>query len=117
MTNTWSAAVDTTGFIPGEYQVQVSEMIFNVTDGNVSTGNALATSPLRLASPSGPSLGTRGDRANQTPFIAVNAIGTKRTGEKFIVSGTTNLLADTYPTLRCHPARQYLDIFYRSKDS
>jgi hypothetical protein len=87
MTNTWSGALDTTGILPGEYQVNAYGM-----DENASRSNLLATSRLRL-------INTSTDRTRFTPmlvnhtlgFIRIDRPGTIARGEKILVSGTTNL--------------------------
>ena len=95
MTNTWSAAVDTTSLAPGEYLINVTTLIINATDGTITTGNLLATSRFTLGTPAGGPAGAVNPRVNRTPFIAVNPIGTKRIGDRFLVTGTTNLPVDT----------------------
>jgi hypothetical protein len=96
MTNTWSAAIDTTDIIPGDYRVDAYQRstIINGSDSRFTYGSLMASSRFRLNSSnvtrSGP-----GSRGNPAPFISVNEIGSKSIGDKFLVSGTTNLPSDT----------------------
>ena len=95
MTNTWSSAVDTTSLAPGEYRINVNNLIISGADSNVTHGDLLATSRFTLGSPAGGPAGARSSRVNQTPFIAVNPISTKQIGEKFLVTGITSMPVDT----------------------
>jgi len=97
MTNTWSAAVDTTQITPGEYRVDAYQRTTsNVSDGSYrfTYGSLLASSRFRLNSSNGTPSGTD-VRGTPGPFITVNMIGSKNIGDKFLVSGTTSLPPDT----------------------
>ncbi len=97
MTNTWSAAVDTTRITPGDYRVDIYQRTTtNASDGTFrfTYGSLLASSRFRLDSPNMSSSGP-GSKETPVPFIIVNEIGSKSIGDKFLVTGTTNLPPDT----------------------
>jgi hypothetical protein len=97
MTNTWSAAVDTTDITPGDYRVDAYQRTTtNASDGTFrfTYSDLLASSRFRLDSSNG-TLSGPGSREIMEPFITVNEIGKKSIGDKFLVSGTTSLPPDT----------------------
>jgi hypothetical protein len=96
MTNTWSAAVDTTDIKPGDYRVDTYKrtLIINGSDTRFTYSDLLASSRFTLNNSSATTPGP-GSRGNPVPFITVNKVGSRIIGDKFLVSGTTNLPPDT----------------------
>ena len=91
MSNTWSGALDTASIPPGEYQVNAYRM-----NENSSRSNLLATSQLRLIDISPDLTKFTPMLVNHTlSFIRIDRPGTITRGEKILITGTTNLPADT----------------------
>jgi hypothetical protein len=90
LSNTWSGALDTSAIPPGEYQVNA----YSVNDTN-SRGDLLATSRLRLTGEKPSPAGSPGTVTDEPTFITVNPPGMVWSGEKLLVTGTTNLPEDT----------------------
>jgi hypothetical protein len=89
MSNTWSAALDTSAIPPGEYLVKaywVNETV---------RSDLLATSRLTLTGTKPTLTESPGTGTNQTVYITVNPPGTIWRGEKLLITGTTNLPEDT----------------------
>lgn len=93
--NTWSVAMDTSSFGYGNYQINVTQILNYTPDGlmlgNASTkytvfmkGHTLIDSPI--------------NKSNQNitdGFIILNTIDPKKTGDKFLIRGSTNLPVGT----------------------
>lgn len=85
--NTWSMELNTSVFVPMEYVVNVS-----VINGDSSTGDFVTSGPFDTTKftlhPSSVS-------ASPKPYIQVDPIAGKATGDLLIVTGSTNLAAGT----------------------
>ncbi|AGB03098.1 hypothetical protein Metfor_2091 [Methanoregula formicica SMSP] len=94
MTNTWSGALDTSAIPPGEYRVKAYPL--NTVNVSYSRGDLLATSRFTLtnATPDPDRITRRGEQ-HEIEFIKIDHIGTIFRGEKILVTGTTNLPAET----------------------
>ena len=94
MTNTWSGALDTSAIPPGEYLVKAYPM----TIINVSTnrGDLLATTRFTLTNTTldADRIKRQGEQ-HKSEFIRIDHIGTIFRGEKILVTGSTNLPAET----------------------
>jgi hypothetical protein len=91
MSNTWSGALDTSAFPPGEYLVNAHRV--NETG---SRSDLLATSRLRLTNTtSDPTKIMRLGEKHQIEFIRIDRPGSISRREKILITGTTNLPNDT----------------------
>jgi hypothetical protein len=85
--NTWSWPLDTSTFQPMDYLVSVSSVKGDISKGNFAKGDTSASTTFTLKATS--------VTASTSPYIQVNPIAEKTTGDLLIVSGTTNLPAGT----------------------
>jgi len=94
MTNTWSGALDTLAIPPGEYRVNAYPL--NTVNVSYSRGDLLATSRFTLtnATPDPDRITRRGEQ-HEIEFIKIDHIGMVYRGEKILITGTTNLPAET----------------------
>jgi len=85
MSNTWSGALDTSAIPPGEYRVNAYWINETVRSDILATSRfkLTGTKPVPTGSPTG------GER--QGPYITIKRPGTLWSGEKLLVTGTTNL--------------------------
>ncbi|MFA5331476.1 MAG: beta-propeller domain-containing protein [Methanoregula sp.] len=90
---TWSFAVDASTFKPDEYLVMATAVHEDVTA--TSLFNVLVASPGQRSSGSGSSgtYRTSPDTGNGY-FIAIDPVGDRYIGDRFTITGTTNLPAD-----------------------
>jgi hypothetical protein len=96
LSNTWSFAMDTTAVAPGEYNVYISRWIpLNASNASYRIGDLLATSRFRLTVATSTLTQPGSADTNQTVYITVKSPGTRQLGEKFFLTGTTSLPADT----------------------
>ncbi len=86
-TNTWAWPLDTKTFKPMEYLVSVSSVQGDLSKGDYTKGDISGATKFTLHQ--GPAT------AAQEPFIRVDPVNEKKTGDKFSVTGTTNLPAGT----------------------
>lgn len=81
---------------PGEYIVNVNRWItVNASNASDTTGDLLATSRFSLTGTTSALTQPVSASVNQTVFITVNPPGTRQSGEKFFLNGTTSLPPDT----------------------
>ena len=94
MTNTWSGALDTSAIPPGEYRVNAYPL--NIVNASYGRGDLLATSRFTLINrtPDPGRIVRRGEQ-HEITFIKIDPIGTVFRGEKILITGTTNLPAET----------------------
>lgn len=94
MTNTWSGALDTSSIPPGEYLVKAYPM--NIVNVTYNRGDLLATSRFMLtnATPDPDRIRRQGEQ-HMIEFIRIDHLGTVFRGEKILITGTTNLQAET----------------------
>jgi len=85
MSNTWSGALDTSAIPPGEYRVNAYWVNETVRSDLLATSRLMltGTKPVPAGSP------TSGER--QAPYISMKRPGTLWSGDKLLVTGTTNL--------------------------
>lgn len=89
--NRWSVPIDTSTLRPGPYRVQVTQMTVDQEALKIILGETSVSSHFTL---SGEYLGpdpSRTEIAKTDPFIRLVAVGTRQTGDQFLVSGSTNL--------------------------
>ena len=85
--NTWSMELDTSVFVPMEYLVNVSVVTENSDNDDYATGGPFDTTLFTLHPSSVSDSGT--------PYIQVDPIAGRTTGDLLIVTGSTNLAAGT----------------------
>jgi hypothetical protein len=85
MKNTWSGALDTSAIPPGEYQVNAYWINETVRS------NILATSRFRLTGTKSVPTGSPSGGGRQGSYITMTRPGTLWSGDKLLVTGTTNL--------------------------
>ena len=89
MSNTWSGALDTSAYPPGEYQVNVYWI------NETARSDILATSRFRLTGTKPAPAGSPGTDTSLLAYITVNPPATLWRGEQLRVTGTTGLPVDT----------------------
>jgi hypothetical protein len=85
MENTWSGALDTSALLPGEYRVNAYWINETVRS------DILATSRFRLTGTKPVPTGSPPSGERQAPSITMKRPGTLWSGDKLLVTGTTNL--------------------------
>ena len=91
--NRWSFALDTTKFIPDNYRVIVT--LENTTTENIGKNGTFGTALLILRENLPDSAVSSSPGTGSGLFITVDTPGTRHFGERFTITGTTNLPAGT----------------------
>ncbi|PWR74736.1 hypothetical protein [Methanospirillum lacunae] len=93
--NFWSAAMDTSSFGYGNYQINITQ-ILNYTPQGIIFGNASATQTIFMKGQVLIDNTTNKPNQNITDgYISLNTIDPKKTGDKFLIRGSTNLPVGT----------------------
>jgi hypothetical protein len=94
-TNTWSADIDLTTFLPREYLVNVSLFTGDASKGDFSTGSPFSRTTFTV----NPASGTAGTSQSSDHTVAggilIDPIRDKTAGDLLVVSGRTNLSVGT----------------------
>lgn len=89
--NQWTAAIDTSTLRPDTYRVEVTQMTWDHTALKIILGETSAAGSFQVG---GKFLGSDSSQTENTigePFFRLDELDTKRTGDQFLVTGSTNL--------------------------
>jgi hypothetical protein len=86
--NTWATPLDTKTFKTGEYLVTADSLKGDISKGDYTKGDISGTTKFTLLQTSVP-------ESVDGQFIHVDPVGDKNAGDKFTITGTTNLVAGT----------------------
>lgn len=100
--NTWSLPLETTSFQPGEYTVTVDSLSDDISQGDFTKGDITGATRFDLLQNSAP-------ESAGGQFILIDSVGDKNTGDKFTITGTTNLAAGTKVLLQIYAASYEMD--------
>jgi hypothetical protein len=107
--NRFSSPIDTTILDPGVLNITVLRMLGSPAHGDYRPGilNATTTSTLKGASRvAGPAAQPT---AGGNDFIRIDAIGTRKAGDQFLITGTTSLPAGTGILWKVTPERRFFE--------
>ena len=93
--NRFSCPIDTTILTPGVLNLTVLRMLGNPAQRNYRPGTLNATSTFALTGASRVAELAVQPTAGRNDYIRINAIGVRKVGDQFLVTGTTSLSAGT----------------------
>ena len=95
--NTWSLPLDTKTFMPREYVVTASTVNGDISKGDYKKGDIYGATKFALLQPLTPIYVAE-------KFINIDPVGNKKTGNKFTLTGSTNLASGTEVLVRVYEA-------------